>query len=496
MSKAMLPHAALSQLREQITACKISAHEGIKRLDAVREDAVSARDHETELNALLQLTHLYSREGQLVDARRHLEAARTLVARRFGADAQIRLRSIELIFMRQCGDHFGAMLAATNLVELCVSDKLQSEQVRTLIQLCTMYAEEGAAHVAAVTLRWGQERCTVQPGWEPYRAVLQTAEIDYWKRYLVQKLDFHRDRMFQTRAEQWEEPDPETVFRRIEALRDGLEIRIAASDCLAPGLAERCLLALRRSDAELALVKQKPESARAAIELYRTAFGSGHLEVAYLFLETLVPCLVRDGLALQAHSLLTEFSKQWPAPQGLVARELSYCQWKVSEALGRQTEGLHALKRYLGHCRDRSLKQASAFPVVAGLQTGANSASSRSVSLSRHPSYLRQAEKIIEERFTDPNLTIAEIAVLCGVSERTVREAFVLHHGVSPKEFLTSRRVDAMSNILASQAGSRSAATLRSVALRCGAARPDRLTKAFLKRFGTSREDYVQSCQA
>jgi AraC-like DNA-binding protein len=261
-------------------------------------------------------------------------------------------------------------------------------------------------------------------------------------------------------------------------------------------LAERCLLALKRSDAELDLVKQTPESAQEAMKLYRAVFDSGHLEVAYLFLETLVPCLVREGLALHAHALLTEFSKRWPAHRGLVARELSYCQWKVSEALGRQSESLHALKRYLGHCRDRSLKQSSAFPVVAGLQPGAHSASSRSVHLSRHPGYLKQAEKIIEERFADSNLTVAEIAALCGVSERTVREAFVLHHGVSPKEFLTSRRVDAMSTMLASQAGGRSAATLRSVALRCGAARPDRLAKAFLKRFGASREDYIQSYEA
>ena len=103
---------------------------------------------------------------------------------------------------------------------------------------------------------------------------------------------------------------------------------------------------------------------------------------------------------------------------------------------------------------------------------------------------LEPALKRITADFTSPELTVAELAALCGISEVYFRKLFLSKLGVSPKEYLISLRIGYAKQLLASDSLS-----VGEVATICGYAEPCHFSREFSKREGCAPADYKKSCE-
>ena len=108
------------------------------------------------------------------------------------------------------------------------------------------------------------------------------------------------------------------------------------------------------------------------------------------------------------------------------------------------------------------------------------------------PSSIRQkilpAENEIHERYTDPYLSVGELAEMCNVSTAYFRRIFNEIHAMSPKDYICSLRIDRAKALLAN-----STLSILEVALECGYSDPCYFSRDFHKRVGISPSVYRTS---
>jgi transcriptional regulator GlxA family with amidase domain len=93
---------------------------------------------------------------------------------------------------------------------------------------------------------------------------------------------------------------------------------------------------------------------------------------------------------------------------------------------------------------------------------------------------VRRAERIISEEYDDV-LSVATIARRLRVSTRTLQNAFEVVHGVSPRSFLNTFRLERARDMLVHSSGHPSVA---SIALACGFCHLGRFSAAYRARYG------------
>ncbi len=92
----------------------------------------------------------------------------------------------------------------------------------------------------------------------------------------------------------------------------------------------------------------------------------------------------------------------------------------------------------------------------------------------------------IEQRFTDPELTVAHLAALCHISEVYFRKIFDARFHTSPKEYIIQRRMEYAARFLAAKEFG-----VSQVAVLCGYSEPCHFSREFKKYFGVSPKDYL-----
>ena len=98
---------------------------------------------------------------------------------------------------------------------------------------------------------------------------------------------------------------------------------------------------------------------------------------------------------------------------------------------------------------------------------------------------LAPAMERLKEGFADNSLTVAQLAMLCGMSEVYFRRLFASCYGMSPKEYIVSRRISYAKGLLASGDFS-----VSEVALLCGYSEPCHFSREFTRRVGVSPREY------
>ena len=99
---------------------------------------------------------------------------------------------------------------------------------------------------------------------------------------------------------------------------------------------------------------------------------------------------------------------------------------------------------------------------------------------------LEPAMERIQNGYTDPELSIKELASLCGVSETYFRKLFAAKHGTTPKEYLINLRIRYAKKLLSSGELSVSA-----VAFMCGYTEPCHFSREFSRITGICPSDYL-----
>lgn len=95
------------------------------------------------------------------------------------------------------------------------------------------------------------------------------------------------------------------------------------------------------------------------------------------------------------------------------------------------------------------------------------------------PKVIENAVKTIHERYTDPSLSVAELAKVSGVSEVYLRRVFNKTFGVGPKQYITDMRIEYAKSLLNTDE-----MPIASVALRAGFSEPKHFAVAFSKKTG------------
>ena len=99
--------------------------------------------------------------------------------------------------------------------------------------------------------------------------------------------------------------------------------------------------------------------------------------------------------------------------------------------------------------------------------------------------FIAPAVDVMNQHFTDNDLSISYLAALCGVSEVYFRKLFLNSFGVSPKEYMIQKRMDYAKNLLKSGDFS-----ISEIATLCGYAEPCHFSREFSKRVGISPNQY------
>jgi AraC-like DNA-binding protein len=97
------------------------------------------------------------------------------------------------------------------------------------------------------------------------------------------------------------------------------------------------------------------------------------------------------------------------------------------------------------------------------------------------PQYLQEALTLLG-RSADANVTVSTLASAVGVSDRTLRDAFSVHLGVSPKQYALRSRIDAAKDFL--ESGAAAGMTVRDMASQFGFAHASRFAVLFRERHG------------
>ncbi len=98
---------------------------------------------------------------------------------------------------------------------------------------------------------------------------------------------------------------------------------------------------------------------------------------------------------------------------------------------------------------------------------------------------IEPALRKLNSDFTGNDLTVAQLAELCGMSEVYFRKLFLNSLGVPPKEYMIQKRMEYAKTLLLS--GNFSVAE---AAIMCGYAEPCHFSREFKKRFGISPKNY------
>ena len=95
------------------------------------------------------------------------------------------------------------------------------------------------------------------------------------------------------------------------------------------------------------------------------------------------------------------------------------------------------------------------------------------------------AMKKISSDFTDPEISVESLAALCSVSETYFRRIFLNKFGVSPREYIISKRLTYALQLIES-----GQFQISEIAAMCGYAEPCHFSREFKKKFGVSPAKY------
>lgn len=95
------------------------------------------------------------------------------------------------------------------------------------------------------------------------------------------------------------------------------------------------------------------------------------------------------------------------------------------------------------------------------------------------------AVKKISSDFTDPEISVESLAALCSVSEAYFRRIFLNKFGVSPREYIISKRLTYALQLIES-----GQFQISEIASMCGYAEPCHFSREFKKKFGVSPAKY------
>jgi AraC-like DNA-binding protein len=96
------------------------------------------------------------------------------------------------------------------------------------------------------------------------------------------------------------------------------------------------------------------------------------------------------------------------------------------------------------------------------------------------------AVETVEREFSENGLSVSRLSEICGVSEVYFRKIFFRRFGVSPKEYITRRRMEYARQLLKT-----GQFEVGEVARLCGYGEPCHFSREFKKRFGVSPRDCV-----
>ena len=97
------------------------------------------------------------------------------------------------------------------------------------------------------------------------------------------------------------------------------------------------------------------------------------------------------------------------------------------------------------------------------------------------------AIKYLETNYQNPNLTNAELAKQCNISEVYFRRIFTKHYKMTPKQFLVDIRINKSKQLL-----SEGALKINAVAIKCGFSNQYHFCRVFKEKTGLTPTEYVK----
>jgi AraC-like DNA-binding protein len=105
----------------------------------------------------------------------------------------------------------------------------------------------------------------------------------------------------------------------------------------------------------------------------------------------------------------------------------------------------------------------------------------------RHGDVIAPAVEYLKKHIYDPTLKIEKLHRLCGVSDTYFRKLFILKYGISPKNYVASKRLDHAKAMITSGDYN----SVGEVALAVGFNDPLYFSKAFKRKYGISPTEAV-----
>lgn len=102
-------------------------------------------------------------------------------------------------------------------------------------------------------------------------------------------------------------------------------------------------------------------------------------------------------------------------------------------------------------------------------------------------SVISQAAAYLESNYDNPNLTNAELAKQCNISEVYFRRIFAKHYNMTPKQYIINIRISRAKQLLAE-----GALKVNAVAERCGFSNQYHFCRIFKERTGITPTEYIQ----
>ena len=97
------------------------------------------------------------------------------------------------------------------------------------------------------------------------------------------------------------------------------------------------------------------------------------------------------------------------------------------------------------------------------------------------------AVKKIDRDFTDRDLTVSNLALLCGISEVYLRRLFAQLYGMSPKEYIIKKRIEYAKMLLCSESFS-----VSEISVLCGYSDPCHFSREFARIVGAPPKKYSE----